>query len=553
MTNKELAATFQKLADLMELHGENPFKIRSYENAYRTLRSWEQPLSEMSDQEMASIKGVGKAIAEKIRELLNTGQMQTLEKYKGQTPEGVQDMLSVKGFGPKKIMAIWKEMGIESVGELLYAINENRLVELKGFGAKTQEDLRQKLTYFQSSRHQCLFAAGEQDALALQELLAGFFPGASLSTTGALRRRSNILESLDFLLAIEPQEAARLQGCDFLQEVSIKEGRVEARFGDNHRLVIIYWCHPEDFGSKLFRYTAHPDFLQAFVQRYEGIDFKHAATEQAVFDKAGLPYVEPELREQDWALNLAAAGRLPQLIEPTDIKGVVHAHSTYSDGGASLRDMALHSQALGYEYLVITDHSKSAFYANGLKPERVLEQWEEIATLNRELAPFHIFKGIESDILADGSLDYEEALLQGFDLIIASIHSNLRMDEEKATQRLFRAIENPYTRILGHPTGRLLLSRPGYPIDHARVIDACAAHGVAIELNANPYRLDLDWTWIPYALEQGVQIAINPDAHSKAGIADIRYGVYSARKGGLSAQQCLNALSLDGFKNWLAK
>lgn len=553
MTNKELAATFQKLADLMELHGENPFKIRSYENAYRTLRSWEQPLAEMSDPEMASIKGVGKAIAEKIRELLNTGQMQALEQYKSQTPEGVQDMLSVKGFGPKKIMAIWKELGIESVGELLYAINENRLVELKGFGAKTQEDLRQKLAYFQSSRHQCLFAAGEQDAIVLMGLLARQFPQAPLSATGALRRCSNILDALEFLIGIDSAEEVRWQDCDFLQELQLKEGRVEARYGDNQRKVIIYWCRPDDFGSKLFRYTAHPDFLQAFVKQYEGIDFKHTATEQAVFEKVNLPYIAPELREQEWGLSLALEGQLPQLIETSDIKGVVHAHSTYSDGGASLRDMALHCKNLGYEYLAITDHSKSAFYANGLKPERVLEQWQEIDALNRELAPFRIFKGIESDILADGSLDYEEVLLQGFDLIIASIHANLRMDEEKATQRLIRAIENPYTRILGHPTGRLLLSRPGYPIDHARVIDACAANGVAIELNANPYRLDMDWSWIPYALEKGVFLSINPDAHSKAGVEDIRYGVYAARKGALSASQCLNAKPLPDFEAWLAK
>lgn len=232
---------------------------------------------------------------------------------------------------------------------------------------------------------------------------------------------------------------------------------------------------------------------------------------------------------------------MPILIEETDIKGVIHSHTTYSDGLHTLREMAEYSKSLGFEYIVITDHSKSAFYANGLKPERVLAQMEEIDALNAELAPFKIYKGIESDILGDGSLDYEEDILKQFDVIIASVHSNLKMDKEKATTRLINAIKNPYTTILGHPTGRLLLSREGYPIDHMAIIDACAEHQVAIELNANPYRLDLDYEWIPYAMEKGVKISINPDAHSKEGIHDIRYGVLAARKGGLTKEMCFNA------------
>ncbi len=230
---------------------------------------------------------------------------------------------------------------------------------------------------------------------------------------------------------------------------------------------------------------------------------------------------------------------IPNLVEVADIKGVVHTHSTYSDGMNTLREMAEYSKQLGYEYLVMSDHSKSAFYANGLQPERVLSQMAEIDALNQELAPFRNFKGIESDILNDGSLDYSEDILSKFEVIIASVHTNLRMDEAKATQRVIKAVENPHTRILGHPTGRLLLSRQGYPLDHQKVIDACAANGVAIELNASPYRLDVDWTWIPYALEKGVMISINPDAHSKQGIHDIHYGVLSARKGG--AELLLNA------------
>jgi DNA polymerase (family 10) len=310
----------------------------------------------------------------------------------------------------------------------------------------------------------------------------------------------------------------------------------------------LHLCEGAEFGRRQFELSAGPDFLDAFSESYPLPE--QAATEEAIFEGAGLPVIAPELREQSWALDLAKGGELPELIEETAIKGVVHAHSTYSDGLHTLREMAEYSKAQGFQYLGITDHSKSAFYANGLQVERLEAQWQEIDQLNVELAPFKIFKGIESDILNDGSLDYSEEVLAKFDFIIASVHSNLRMDETKATQRLITAIENPYTSMLGHPTGRLLLSREGYPIDHKAVIDACAAHDVAIELNANPYRLDLDWTWIPYALEKGVLISVNPDAHSTHGVHDIHFGIASARKGGLTAAQCVNALDVEGFERW---
>jgi DNA polymerase (family 10) len=314
--------------------------------------------------------------------------------------------------------------------------------------------------------------------------------------------------------------------------------------------VLLYQCQAHEFGSKLFRYTAAPAFMEAFLQKFPGLDFRGLETEAAVFQKVAMPYLAPELREQAWPLE---KNGLENLVEEGQIKGVVHAHTTYSDGINSLREMALFAKENGYQYLGLTDHSKSAFYANGLKEDRLLAQWQEVDALNRELAPFRIFKGIESDILSDGSLDYEENILKQFDFIIASIHSNLRMDLEKATTRLLRAIENPYTTILGHPTGRLLLSRPGYPVDHEKIIDACAANQVAIELNANPYRLDLDWTWIQYALEKGVLIAINPDAHSTGGIHDIHYGTLSARKGGLTADKCLTCFELADFERFIKK
>ena len=550
MTNKEIAKSFQLLGNIMELHGENPFKIRSYHSAYRNLRSLEKPLSEMEEAEIAGIKGVGKAIAGKIKELLDTGLMQTLEKYKDKTPEGIQEMLNIKGFGPKKIMAVWQGLGVESVGELLYAVNENRLVELKGFGKKTQDELKKKLEYYQKSKDKYHYAALEGTAITLVEKLKERMPDVSMSLCGAIRRKDTILGQIEILLATDRENALQLFDGELLTKTREENNCIKGRNAEEQP-VTLYLCDPAAFGSKLFRYTGHSDFLQAFINTFPGQDFKDLSEEQQIFDQAQIQFIPPELREQEWGLQLAIDDNIPQLVTDQDIKGVLHLHTTYSDGAHTLKDMATYAKELGYEYLGLTDHSKSAFYANGLQPERVLQQMEEVDELNKELSPFKIFKGIESDILNDGSLDYETDILSRFDFIIASVHSNLRMDEEKATQRLITAVENPYTTILGHPTGRLLLSRQGYPIDHEKVIDACAANGVAIELNANPWRLDLDWTWIPYALEKGVFISINPDAHSKEGIHDIHFGVCAARKGGLEAQQCLNSKSLADFEAWL--
>jgi DNA polymerase (family 10) len=551
MTNKDVANQFQYLGKILELYGENQFKIRSYQNAYIRLRKLDQPLSEMSMEEINALPGVGKAIAGKIDELRTEGEMSTLERYKEKTPEGILEMLQIKGFGPKKIKVIWDELGIESIGELLYAVNENRLVELKGFGAKTQIALKEQLEYFQRSKNKFHYARTEASATALVTAASEALPDALISLTGANRRKCNIVDGIELLIATdEPTDA--FYALEMLEEIDNGSGAIQLQT-NNGIPVLVHICSKKEFGSKLFRYTASEEFMNAFVAKFPGIDFKNIETEQAVFDKAGVPFIEPELRESDWALELAANQQLPQLIESSDVKGVVHAHTTYSDGLHTLREMAAYCKEQGYEYLALTDHSKSAFYANGLQPERVLQQFQEVDALNVELAPFRIFKGIESDILNDGSLDYDDDLLAQFDFIIASVHSNLRMDEEKATNRLIKAVENPYTTILGHPTGRLLLSRQGYPIDYKKVIDACAANNVSIEINANPYRLDLDWRWIPYALEKGILISINPDAHSKQGVHDIHFGTLSARKGGLTKAGCLNAMNLAEFEQYLKK
>ncbi len=552
MTNKEIARTFNDLAAIMELHDENPFKIRSYQNAYITLRKWDKPLGDMTREEIDGIKGVGKAIGDKIQELLTTGTMQTYQNYADKTPAGVVEMLHIKGFGPKKIQAVWKDLGIETVGELLYACNENRLIELHGFGKKTQDEVRKSAEYYLKSRGKRLWAVANEDTEGVIDFIEKKLKGQDyrLEKVGTLRRLNPVVERIELLLTYKGD---MLQLFDNQHLILKNQGENYFQCTtENEAPVTIYTCAEADYGSKLFKYSGSRLFLETFVKNTEGVDFRHLETETAIFEKAGLPYIAPELREDPDILELAKGGKLPELIQLGDIQGVIHTHTTYSDGLNTLQEMVEYAQRLGYKYIGISDHSKAAFYANGLKEERVEAQWREIDDLNKTLFNFKILKSIECDILNDGALDYSDDILRGFDFVIASVHSNLKMTEEKATARLIKAIENPFTTILGHPTGRLLLSREGYPIDHKKVIEACAANKVAIELNANPYRLDVDWTWIPYALECGVLISINPDAHSCEGIKDIQYGVLAARKGRLNREGCLNARDLDGFYDFIS-
>ena len=554
MTNKQIALAFDELANLMELHEEDPFRIRSYASAYLTLRKLDSPLAELSDVELKAIKGVGPAIAGKIRELLDSGQMATLEKYRAQTPLGVREMLEIGGFGPKKVRQVWQEMEIESPGELWYACNENRLVEYKGFGLKTQEDLKNKLDYFFRSRGKLHLDTALAEAEAVCAFLSAKFPNLAVEPVGEVRRRCPVVESVEVLVAKEGDLLPEFEGSDFVAEKradgkTVLHPRLTGSGGQGTEgaAVILHQCLPGEFGSKLFKTTGSAAFLAGFVQENPGIDFKNLPTEAAVFEKSKSSFVVPELRE---SVDFLGLKNQPQLIQDQDLKGILHVHTTSSDGLHSLREMCEYTHSLGYAYIGITDHSQSAFYANGLKPDRVLAQMDEIDKLNAELAPFRIFKGIESDILNDGSLDYEDALLEKFDFVIASVHSNLRMNIDKATERVIRAIEHPCTTILGHPTGRLLLSREGYPLDWDAVFEACAKHKVSIELNAHPRRLDIDWTLITKALAHGIRISINPDAHSKDGILHTRYGVMVARKGGLTADGCLNA---RGTEAWIQK
>ncbi|MBK8955157.1 MAG: DNA polymerase/3'-5' exonuclease PolX [Saprospiraceae bacterium] len=536
MTNKDIAGLFHELANLMELHDENPFKTRTYENAYLALRKMDVPLLEMDPSEWAQIKGIGTAIREKLEELKSKNTFQAIEEFRQKTPEGVRQMLRIKGLGPKKVKSIWKELNIESIGELAYACEENRLIELKGFGKKIQEDVLNNIAFFDSQASFYLYPKLETEAADLICELEKLNPGIKIEVCGGLRRALPVLDKIELLLQGEIGQIPD----------RLKHQEKEKYFWKEHIPVEIYECTRSEYYYQLALHTGGSEsFISDIISKLEN---KDADSESDLFHRNKIAYVPPECRDLDVFAQLNDS----ELIGDQDIKGVIHTHTTYSDGIYSIAQMADECIRLGYEYLVISDHSRAAFYANGLSIERVEQQWREIDDLNSRMkSEFRIYKSIESDILNDGSLDYPDDILAKFDLVIASVHSQLKMDETKAMSRLIKAIENPYTRILGHMTGRLLLSRPGYPVDHKKIIEACAANRVCIELNANPMRLDLDWKWIPYAMEKEVQISINPDAHNLKGIGDIKYGVLAARKGGLLKNKCLNSRSVAEFSLWI--
>ncbi|MGO4877522.1 helix-hairpin-helix domain-containing protein [Pedobacter psychrotolerans] len=547
MENKTIARTLRFLSQLMELHEENPFKIKSIANAYFKVDKLPFALKDKPLEEIDQIEGIGKGLASKITELLQTGELRELNELIQQTPEGVIEMLSIKGIGPKKILIIWRILGIESIGELYYACNENRLIEAKGFGLKTQEEIKNAIAFKLAANGRFLYAQVEGFANMLftqiSEWLINIDNHSLLGFAGQYRRACEIIDELELVIGAENMEIVAEQLTSFGPLSLIAGDEAFIATTEAGLRIKIFLVNKADFYLEWFKLTGNPEHAKKVLTLAGDGPF---ANENEIYSKAGLSYIEPELREGFDEIELARADQLPVLITDKDLKGSLHNHSTWSDGVHTLEQMAMYCKdVLNLQYLGICDHSKTAVYAKGLNEQRVFGQHQEIDELNQRLAPFKIFKGIESDILSDGSLDYSDDILKTFDFVVASVHSNLRMDEAKATTRLLKAIENPYTTILGHPTGRLLLSRAGYPIDYKKIIDACAANQVVIEINANPLRLDLDWRWHRYALEKGVLLSVNPDAHRTDGFHDTRYGILVARKGGLSADKCLNAFSLE--------
>lgn len=552
MENKTIARTLRLLSQLMELHEENPFKIKSIANAYFKIDKLPFALKDKPVADLDKIDGIGKSLASKVAELLQTGELKELQDMIAKTPEGVVEMLGIKGIGPKKIAIIWHVLGIENIGELYYACNENRLIEAKGFGLKTQEEIKKAIEFKIAANGRFLYAQIEGFASTLLTQLSAWLVSvdhdALLGFAGQYRRNCEIIDQLEVVIGAENLEAVVLN-MDRFEPLTLIQGddafHAVTEAGLKVKISIV---EKAIFYLEWFKQTGNEAHVEKVLELAGSGPF---ANEEEIYKQAGLAFIEPELREDFDEIELAKNNQLPVLIKYEDLKGSLHNHSTWSDGVHSLEEMAVYcKEHLNLEYLGICDHSKTAVYAKGLNEQRVYAQHQEIDELNKKLAPFKIFKGIESDILSDGSLDYPDDILKTFDFVVASVHSNLRMDEEKATARLLKAIENPYTTILGHPTGRLLLSRAGYPIDYKKIIDACAANKVVIETNANPLRLDLDWRWHRYALEKGVLLSVNPDAHRTEGFHDMHYGILVARKGGLSAEKCLNAFSLPEINQY---
>ena len=558
MTNQEISDLLSLMASLMELHDENPFKVRSIQNAGFQIEKMETALSTLSLKELEQQEGVGKSIAAKIEEINKTGKLSELEALLSKTPEGIIELLTIKGIGPKKVKTLWKELGITDKDQLMDACKSNAVAQLKGFGEKTQENIMQVLQFIMKQSDKFLYGDIEELALNIEKRLKADLNPGSISLSGDMRRKMEVIDTISFVISSNnPAKTIRkIDTLDYLK--SSDDGGLYRWHGIETSKSIpveIIISHEDTFGSVLFKHSSGKAHLS--LKNIAGKTFLSAsssgsfASEDTLYQSLNLPYIPSELREGLRELKLVENNLLGHLITDADIKGSFHNHSTYSDGQNTLKDMADYCKSLGYSYFGISDHSKSAFYANGLDETRVTEQQKEIDKLNREYSSFKIFKGIESDILNDGSLDYADDVLRTFDFIVASIHSNLKMQQDKATQRLITAIENPYTTMLGHPTGRLLLKREGYPIDHKKVIDACAANNVIIEINAHPWRLDMDWRHIGYALDKGCIISINPDAHEKKGLLDMHFGICVGRKAGLCKEQTFNAWPLEKVEEWL--
>jgi DNA polymerase (family 10) len=552
--NNFIADQFSLLSKLMDIHGANSFKAKSYAITAFNIEKLPQQLSETPADKLSSLTGIGDSAGKKITEILQTGKLQVLEELIKDTPPGVLEMLNIKGIGPKKIATIWKEMEIESLGELLYACNENRLLLYKGFGEKTQKNVQEAIEYYMQNQGSFLYAHVHSLFPSIKAYLEKSFSADSVAVTGAYRRQDLTLDELEFVISKTNAEVKPIfqtaQPPELLEE---KDNSLLYKLKNGLKLHL--YTGTGNLAERLFLTTGPSSFTDAFTKKFPkaNTNTTKGNDDSAIFNGAGITHVPAYLREVTNILDKASGKGLPNVIREVDIKGIIHTHSNWSDGANTIEEMVKACIAKGYEYLVISDHSKSAFYANGLKEDRIQEQHKYVDELNNKYKPFKVFKSIECDILNDGNLDYRDDVLSTFDLVIASVHANLKMTEEKAMQRLLNAIKNPYTTILGHMTGRLLLSRKGYPVDHRKIIEACAKHHVVIELNAHPRRLDMDWYWIDEAVQKNVLISIDPDAHTTEGFDDCRYGVLAAQKGGLTKENNLSSFSLKEFESFLAK
>jgi DNA polymerase (family 10) len=580
MDKGHVAEVLADIATLLELKGENPFKSRAYQNAARNIETLSEPLEKVvAEARLADIKGIGDALQQKITELVTTGRLQYYEDLKAATPPGLIAMLEIPGLGPKKIKALHDELGIETVEQLEQACKDGQIAGLKGFGEKTQtnmlEGINRRRAY--ASRH--LVSDVLPRAEPLLEALRSHPDVIRCSTAGSLRRHREVIGDIDLL-------ASSKQPAEVIEFFTSQPGIVKILAkGETKASVLLEGGIQSDlrvvsdaeYSPALLYFTGSKE--HNIVMRQRAVDrglrlneyglfhsksetrdpklLVKCRTEEELFEKLGLHYIPPEMREDMGEIALAEKGPLPRLIEWTDLKGSLHNHSTWSDGHQRLEEIAKGMRELGLAYWGITDHSKSSFQANGLDAGRVRQQLKEIASINATLAKegtdFRLLTGTEVDILKDGQLDFPDDLLAELDVVIASIHQSFNQTEAETTKRLIGAARNPYVHILGHLTGRLLLEREPYKVDHRAVIEACAETGTWIELNAHPMRFDMDWRWWPYAKSKGVKCAINCDAHRFEHAGFLRLGAGIARKGWLTKEDVVNTLPLKALMKELSR
>ena len=556
----QLARLLEEIAVFLELKGDNPFKIKAYNTAAQTIEKLDMELPQLAEH-WSSIKGIGKTIGQQVEEFATTGELAFYHELKLAVPSVLFDLVKIPGLGPKKALVLHEKLGIASVGELEYACRENRLKDIAGFGEKTQARILQGIEY--NKKFQGQFLLG--DALPIAEKMVQYLAAqpsvAKAQIAGSIRRRQETVKDMDIVVASHDEANANqaVVSMPGVQQVISQEPTkisLSLITGMNLNVRIVA---PRYFPPCLHHFTGsqehHLALLalaneQGFQVNEYGITDSNGqlltiATEQDIYSRLGLDYIPPELREGRGEIELAQQGRIPQLIGREQIKGMFHAHTVYSDGTATIAEMAAACQSKGWKYLGITDHSQTAVYAKGLRIEAVRKQRREIEGINEQIPDIRLLAGIESDILPDGSLDYPDDVLAEFDFVIASVHSAFRQSEAEMTRRIQRAMDNQYVTMLGHATGRILLARQGYDVDLSALIRTAAETATIIEINANPYRLDLDWRYHQQAKEQGVLFAINPDAHSVAEIDNMEYGIAMARKGGLTAADVVNTRTLE--------
>ena len=561
---KTVAQVLEQIAAFLELKGENPFRIRAFHTAARAIGGLTVELGQaLEDGTLAATKGVGPATLQIVEELVGTGRTTLLEELREQIPPGLVEMLQISGLGIAKIRQIHESLGIDSLPELEAAAQDGRLASLPRFGEKTAQNILKGIAFlrqasgFRLSHHALEEAQGLRDALAR-------LPGVQQAViAGEVRRRLEVVREIVLVLVAEipPAELfARLSQLPGVSEFAGQdERRVTLRFAGGTTAQVVVTT-PVNAGAVLVQATGsdgHVQQLATFAREqgcsldgaalWRGSGFVPTPDEAAVYRALGLPVIPPELREGRGEIALAAAGTLPHLLERADLQGFLHCHTSYSDGTNTVRQIAEACREAGYRYVGITDHSQAAAYAGGLSPDDVVRQCDEIDEVNARLRGIRVLKGIEADILQDGALDYPADVLDRLDFVIGSIHSRFNMPRDEMTARVLAAMDDPHLTIVGHPTGRLLLSRDPYGLDLDAVIAKAAVAGVAIEINADPHRLDLDWRVLPQAKAAGVTISIGADAHNLAGIANVEFGVGIARKGGLGADDILNTRSAEDF------